>query len=351
VHRLVYSQSPLEAGVDAICQWCAVLFRTAVATSGQVVVNQSNEPGIGTDAAKVVADCIHSSNVKEIGLSLLKKNTDISDGDTTEFSLEYDRLTDEEIRKLQLTVASLIIVFIELLHLLIARNRDRLLDVIQVRKKGEPSESQYKEESIGGRSSSRSQSGGKIPVEHRRDTSDPSPGSSYSFNPPRSTVGSIDGRSLPNFPTPATQDFKFRVRTTSESTANARIDIKRSRNGGDGSVGTTKADSAIAVQSELQRAFITLCKLLLPQINNIMMEKTPRWLRSCTLDNYFSSGTYKQTKLPMAEELCFNSDERMQAPAPGFVLGSPEDVEASTCGSVVDGSASNSVLSKGSYSR
>jgi Dock homology region 2 len=57
VHRLVYSQSPLEAGVDAVCQWNAVLFRTAVATIGLAVLGTNTDPGIGTEAVKVVADC------------------------------------------------------------------------------------------------------------------------------------------------------------------------------------------------------------------------------------------------------------------------------------------------------
>jgi hypothetical protein len=71
VHRLVYSHSPLEAGIDAVCQWCAVLFRTAVATIGMAVLGSNLDPGIGTEAVKVVVDSIHSSHVKEIGLSLL----------------------------------------------------------------------------------------------------------------------------------------------------------------------------------------------------------------------------------------------------------------------------------------
>ena len=47
VHRLVYLQSPLEAGIDAVCQWCAVLFRTAVATVGMNVLRSNHDPGIG----------------------------------------------------------------------------------------------------------------------------------------------------------------------------------------------------------------------------------------------------------------------------------------------------------------
>jgi hypothetical protein len=40
VHRVVYTESPLEAAVDGICQWCAVLFRTAIATNGQAVLGK-----------------------------------------------------------------------------------------------------------------------------------------------------------------------------------------------------------------------------------------------------------------------------------------------------------------------
>jgi hypothetical protein len=38
--RVVYNQSPLEAGVEAVCSWCAVLFRTAVATNGLAVIGK-----------------------------------------------------------------------------------------------------------------------------------------------------------------------------------------------------------------------------------------------------------------------------------------------------------------------
>ena len=38
VQRTVFSQSPLESGVEAVCSWCAVLFRTAVATNGLAVI-------------------------------------------------------------------------------------------------------------------------------------------------------------------------------------------------------------------------------------------------------------------------------------------------------------------------
>lgn len=36
--KLVYYQSPLEAGIEAVCSWCSVLFRTAVSINGQAVL-------------------------------------------------------------------------------------------------------------------------------------------------------------------------------------------------------------------------------------------------------------------------------------------------------------------------
>ena len=38
IQRTVFNQSPLEAGVEVVCSWCSVLFRTAVATNGQAVI-------------------------------------------------------------------------------------------------------------------------------------------------------------------------------------------------------------------------------------------------------------------------------------------------------------------------
>ena len=38
--KTVLYQSPLEAGIDATCSWCSVLFRTAVATSGLALIGK-----------------------------------------------------------------------------------------------------------------------------------------------------------------------------------------------------------------------------------------------------------------------------------------------------------------------
>ena len=39
-HREVFHQSPLEASIGAVCGWCSVLFRTAVAANGIAVLGK-----------------------------------------------------------------------------------------------------------------------------------------------------------------------------------------------------------------------------------------------------------------------------------------------------------------------
>lgn len=45
MHRTVFQQSPLEAGIDAVCSWCSVLFRTAVASNGMAVLGKYADIG------------------------------------------------------------------------------------------------------------------------------------------------------------------------------------------------------------------------------------------------------------------------------------------------------------------
>lgn len=318
VHRLVYFETPLEAGVDAVCQWCAVLFRTAVATVGMAVLGTNQDPGIGTDAAKVVADCIHSSHVKEIGLALLKKNSDLMEGDSSSelgHPPEYSRLAEDEVKKLQLKLSRLIVVFVELLHILIARNRDSLLDVIQERKKGDNASAGS------GRGYNRATSG---PVAENLDRDRrASRQQSYDFS-----TQSQDGRSrdvTSRLFRPPSTEIQIRHQGHHRTlTDGSRPDDRKQRHHPKAqsddqsyhsnlSSSGVRTDSAIAVQSELQRAFISFTKMLYPRVRIVMLAETPRWLKQCTQDNYFSLGTYKQTQIPISEELCFTGAESANA--------------------------------------
>ena len=40
IRRAVFTQSPLEASVEAVSTWCSVLFRTVIATNGQGVLSK-----------------------------------------------------------------------------------------------------------------------------------------------------------------------------------------------------------------------------------------------------------------------------------------------------------------------
>jgi hypothetical protein len=259
----------------------------------------TSDPGIGIDAAKVVSECIHSSRVKEMGVYLLKRNNNVEEEDE-DIMQSYDRLSDEEVKKYQLKLARSLVVFMELLHLLISRNRDLLLDVIQSRKKNE--------------AGSTSQSTGK----HLRDTS---LGSFATFGKPvkgeaslQGTLGTSGDRSRhgqelqrrgssANDSTNSSQDGKS-TREESSTAAHSRRSTSDDYNGSstfgsmkDAVIERVRTDSAIGIQRELQLAFISLAKDLYPMIFGIMESETPRWLKQCAQDNYFSAYTYRQTKI------------------------------------------------------
>ena len=353
IHRLVYSISPLEAGVDTVCQWCSMLFRTAVATVGMTVLGTNTDPGIGMDAAKVVADSIHLSHVKEMGLALLRNNSDPKEGEKrNEFALDFDRLSDRETKMLQTKMARLVVVFLELLHILIARNRDMLLEVI-------------KERNRAGETSS-----------HRG-----GPGSSVAASRPSSVMGTFSTHTNESGHRHAQSlsSSNLRERHTSVNIAHRRgystpTEAAKSEGGGrtsrphhiraqssvdEHSVRSThsgtglRTDSAIAVQSELQRAFINLTKTLYPKIQTILLSETPRWLKQCSQENYFSMGYYRHTKIPIAEELCLGASDintdGLHTQLGGGGTGRPfGDTGVESPRGSIGGGSSHSIVSRGS---
>ena len=347
-HRLVFSQSPLEAGIDSVCQWCSILFQTAVATTGMAVLKTNFDPGIGTDAAKIVADSIHNSRVKEIGLTLLKEPSEHQDRSLGDFTtMDSGRLSDDEIVKLQIKLARLIVVFVELLHLLIGRNRDMLLEVIQDKKKSDNTglvppggmigKGFVRQTSTGQRSEGLRKAGSVGPFT----TTDPSLATTtttmqHRRNYTDMSVKSEDarGRSLHHFPVGSEDNQSYQSVVTSAG---------------------VRTESAIAVQSELQRAFISLTKALYKNVQSKLLDETPRWFKQIGQDSYFSLGTYLQTKIPMAEELCFMGFDGLQSDAgshhpftsvPSF--HSEQGYDSPRGGSVGGGSQTGSVVSKGS---
>merc|ERR1711862_146561 len=138
------------------------------------------------------------------------------------------------VNKNQSKLARGVVIFMELLHILLVRNRDTLLSVVQLRR------------TIKETSSSKSHVSDSVTKEDR---------------------SSLSGRKTMN-----------------------------------------RTDAAIAVQSELQRSFITLAKTLYPLITDTIRGETPRWLKLACHDGYFSSGTYRQTRISMGDELYYDDN-------------------------------------------
>lgn len=220
-----------------------------------------------------------------MGLSLLKKNGSVAEDDLGgDIFQNSDRLMDEEVKKLQNKLARAVVAFLELLHLLIARNRDLLLNVIQDRRKDKtPAVLPPSSQGIV-RAQTQSSVG----------TSNSNP---RSLMRPSSYEGSEEERKGKGIVRSVTDDVAGRnVRLRDDRSV---VDDQSHLTGGflSGGAGNVRTDSAIAVQSELQRSFIALTKTLYPVLSGVLQSDTPRWLRQCCQENYFSLGTYRQTRI------------------------------------------------------
>lgn len=221
-----------------------------------------------------------------MGFSLLKKSTNVEEEDDTGDVLQgYDRLGDDEVRRLQLKLARALVIFVELLHLLIARNRDLLLDVIQERKKGDSGASQHSYS----RSFTLSDNGGGGGRVYSR---------KRSVGVSHDSTSSQDGRSKGEETARPTSGNPTHPHVRTMSANGDDYTVASAASGINDKSEKVRTDSAIAVQSELQRGFISLSKALHPMILGVMgSTETPRWLKSCCQENYFSAYTYRQTKI------------------------------------------------------
>lgn len=222
-------------------------------------------------------ECIHSSGVKQIGTSFL--SVDLASGEAGALADEpsvgapmfsqYESLDEAEIERVQAKLARMILTFLELLHLLIARNRDVLLTVVQARKR---------------------RGGGETPsvascLDHDGYTSRQRT-NSQSFSPVRehSELGTIDN-----------EHGYLHERHSSEIVGRSIITENQEShmNHCYSSNVSDRTDSAIGVQSELQRGLINLVKTLSPYLSDTLQNEVPRWLLRCCQENYFSTGMYR----------------------------------------------------------
>ena len=180
---------------------------------------------------------------------MLKKVTSIYDNIRVEDRPE--RLSDDERTAIQSQLARAIVILLELLHVLIGRNRDLLLAVVKAQK--------------------------------RRDESSTCSHMGFPISP--SHLSNYDG-------TTNLRDGVYGGK--------GYDDFAGSAVGSYASNSILSGDNTItlALQRELQFGFISMTKDLSLLIQKTIHSETPRWMRLCCQDkNYFSSGAYRQTRI------------------------------------------------------
>lgn len=201
--------------------------------------------------------------MKQIGLSFLSVNPQSDPSNDPEYYSPYERMSEDEIEKVQTKLARIIVTFLELLHLLISRNRHVILAAVQSRKRK-------------GADAPSTASG-----------SNDEPGSRASF--PNSPLKHEEG-----------QDSDLSNLLGKSITTNKSISHKVN--------GSDRTDAAIGIQSELQRGFISLVRALSPNLLDTINTEVPRWMRQCCQENYFSSGLYRQADICKFHSCFFASE-------------------------------------------
>lgn len=222
--------------------------------------------------------------MKEIGVYLLNKNNNVAEEDDGDVLQSFDRLVDDEVNRLQLKLARSLVVFLELIHLLVARNRDLLLAVIQERK--------------GKTETSSTQASLQVPMHsmHSRNKSSSSrevPGSELrQSKSARSTMTNQDAVSLDDR---IREDVGTRSHRQMLSVGSLGIDWDMSAHFVD--TDPSRTNKAMNIQSELQRAFHSLTKDLYPMILGVMGSETPKWLKNACQESYMKGSAYRNTKI------------------------------------------------------
>jgi hypothetical protein len=198
----------------------------------------------------------------------------------------HGKLSEEKVMKYQATLARSIVIFMELLHLLIALNRHILLAVVLEHKRrsrySQNSNNMMNKMSSNASYFSNPASPDNGPRTSRATSWSARPGSSSSI------VGQSIGIMSDAFSTVEQQDAGGGVGDAG-SVVSAMGSVSKAVWG--------KTDAAIAIQRELQRAFISLAKLMQRLIYSAIYSETPKWLKHCTQYQYFYSGAYLTTKL------------------------------------------------------
>merc|ERR1740139_2483 len=263
-HREVFHQSPLEASIGAVCGWCSVLFRTAVAANGIAVLGSQNHDGIGPAATRVIVDSLFSSRIKEIAKHFLTLPVSDEMG-TLPMKSTSNRLGEEEVIVLRKQLARGLIMFMELLHILILRNRELLAAAKRAKR-------------------------------HLKNLS------------PSNECPSVFSDGSENITdSPTSRYSSYRYSSYDASSVDDNMSVLTGM-----AAKKKKGPDSNAANRELEMNFTSTAKILDPLIDGILQNETPQWLKFCCKNNYFKSKAYRTTFVAMGEELFFGKQTELQ---------------------------------------
>ena len=219
--------------------------------------------------------------MKETGLEFLS-NKESRNEEMDKIVSVYDTLSPAEVSKNEIRLARSIVAFMELLHLLICRNRDLLLSVIKARKRMKDGAS------VG----SISLHGGSVRPTYRHIQAINEGYVSDDVDRDRRFGNSVTGRS---------PSHSYYDTITSNDTDIYRTfdDISAPYISAAASVSSQndRTVDACSLQRELQRAFTSMARSLYPVLVKTIKNETPRWIKVCWQDSkYYSSGIYRRTR-------------------------------------------------------
>ena len=288
ISRTVNLVSPLQQNVSTVCSWNSIMFQTILATSNLTVHNDGEflGYGIGKEAAKILVDALHQSRICSMAVKVLSSKSLYSQRSNRKLEI----LNEEEIVQLKCQLSRGIVMFLELLHTLLVKNRELLLDWVAQRKLRAEEDRDTFNSNSNHRSFSHNFGQGIMPKFSASHMHRSHHGSHHSgtYSGTHGTLGSTSSK-----------------RSMDEAEANncnpGEEDMENRGEDGTGRVTLAPGEqlkSAIGVQSELQRSFSSTTRALYPLLTSWLgEEEVPSWIAMSSADGYFASSSYASVQM------------------------------------------------------
>ena len=249
-----------------------------------------------SQAAKILVDALHQSRICSMAVKVLSSKSLYSQRSNRKLEV----LNEEQIVELKCQLSRGIVMFLELLHTLLIKNRELLLQWVAQRKLHEEQEDRDTFNS-NHRSFSHNFGHGIMP---KFSASHTHRGSNYGSHH-GSHHGSYHSGTYSYSGNLGTQESTSSKRSVDEVEANnsnhSEEDVENR-----GEEGTSRATlapgeqlkSAIGVQSELQRSFSSTTRALYPLLTSWLgEEEVPSWIAMSSAEGYFASSSYASVQM------------------------------------------------------